>query len=144
MISRIPQRSKTDCVICVTAMIMGPSYSYERILQDSTKYPKVLANGKFYPWWEKYLQDEGYRVCYRPFLDVYQLARFRGSVVGLLAMDIPHLQWSHIVCVDEIGIIDPADGAPDHIDIGQYVLERRAQCAFFHDEFLAVERLPDC
>jgi hypothetical protein len=79
-------------------------------------------------------------MCYRPFLDLYQLPRFSRRVVGLLGMDNPHRQVAHIVCVDEIGIIDPTDGAPDHIDIGQYVLNRRAQGIIFHSEFLAVER----
>jgi hypothetical protein len=140
VIERIPQIERTDCAICVAAMAMGHPYTYERVLRDSDKYPKVLENGKYHAWWELYLRDEGFRACYRPFLDLYQLPRFYGRVVGLLGMDIPHIQWGHIVCVDEIGIIDPADGAPDHIDIGQYVLDRRAQGVIFHSEFLAVER----
>jgi hypothetical protein len=119
---------------------MGPPYSYERVVQDSQKYSKVSENKKFYAWWETYIRDEGFRACYRPFLDLYQLPRFSGRVVGLLGMDIPHKQAAHIVCVDEIGIVDPADDAPDHIDIGQYVLDRRAQGIIFHREFLAVER----
>jgi hypothetical protein len=36
--------------------------------------------------------------------------------------------------------MDPADGAPDHIDIQQYVLDRGEQGCVFHKEFLAVER----
>lgn len=140
MIERIPQRENTDCAICVAAMAMGAPYSYERVLQDSQNYDKVSPNGKFYAWWEVYLRDEGFRGCYRPFLDLYQLPRFSGRVVGLLGMDIPHLQAGHIVCVDEIGIIDPANGAPDHIPIAEYVLERRAQGVRFHADFFAVER----
>ena len=50
------------------------------------------------------------------------------------------METGHIVCVDEIGVVDPANGAPDHIDISQYVLDRRAQGVIFHEQFLAVER----
>ncbi len=140
MIERIPQRGKADCAICAIAMAMGFPYNYDRVLRNSQKYPKILLNGKFYPWWEGYLCDEGFRVCYRPFSDLYQLPRFRGHVVGLLVMSIPRIQAGHIVCVDEIGIIDPADGAQDHIGIDQYVRDRRAQGCIFDREFLAVER----
>jgi hypothetical protein len=121
-------------------MVMSPFYTYERILQDSGRYVKLSEHGKFYAWWEQYLRDEGFLVCYRPFSDLYQLPLFHGHVVGLLGMDIPHLQVGHIVCVDEVGVVDPADGAPDHIDISQYVLNRKVQGVVFHSEFLAVDR----
>ena len=52
MITRIPQRTKDDCTICVVAMVMGPPYTYERVLEDSSKYPKSTADGKFPAWWE--------------------------------------------------------------------------------------------
>jgi hypothetical protein len=61
-------------------------------------------------------------------------------MVGLLGIDIPHLKAGHIVAVDELGVIDPADDAPDHADIAEYVLSRKAQGANFHSEFLAVEQ----
>ena len=44
-ITRIPQRTKDDCTICVVAMVMGPPYTYERVLEDSSKYPKSTPNG---------------------------------------------------------------------------------------------------
>lgn len=47
MITRIPQRTKDDCTICVVAMVMGPPYTYERVLEDSSKYPKSTPDGKF-------------------------------------------------------------------------------------------------
>jgi hypothetical protein len=55
-------------------------------------------------------------------------------------MDVPHLKVGHIVAVDELGIVDPANGSPDHIEIAEYVLNRRSQGVNFHSEFLAVER----
>jgi hypothetical protein len=124
-------------------MVMGPPYSYERVLRDSAKYPQVLENVKFHAWWEPYLSAEGFRAVYRPFLDLCNLPRFRGRVVGLLGMTITHIRKRHIVAVDELGIIDPADGAPDHIfyiEIGNYINERESQGFTFDDDFLAVER----
>lgn len=138
MIERIPQRSKTDCAICAVAMVMGQPYSYERVLSDSAKYTKISETGKFYAWWETYLRNEGFLIEYRPFMELYNLPYSGGHVVGLLGLDIPHLKFSHIVAVDEIGIIDPADNMPDHISIPEYVLGRRNQGATIHSEFLAI------
>lgn len=121
-------------------MVMGHPYSYERVLSDSGKYVKVSETGKFFAWWEPYLRDEGFRAVYRPFLDLYALPRFGGRVVGLLGMDLPHMKMGHIVAVDELGVIDPADNAPDHMEIEEYVVSRKAQGVNFHSEFLAVER----
>jgi hypothetical protein len=125
MIERIPQRSKTDCTICAVAMVMGFPYSYERVLSDSDKYPKISEEGKFCAWWETHLQDEGFLTEYRSFLDLYSLPKCGGRVVGLLMFDIPHIEYSHIVAVDELGVIDPADNMPPHTDIAEYVLSLR-------------------
>jgi hypothetical protein len=57
-------------------------------------------------------------------------------------MDIPHLERRHVVAVDELGILDPADGAPDHISVQEYVLTRLLQGFRFDDEFLAVRKAP--
>lgn len=140
MIQRIPQRTRTDCAICVVAMVMAPPYTYERVLNDSLKYAKVSEDGKFYAWWEPYLREEGFRATYRPFLDLYALPQFEGRVAALLGMDLPHESAGHIVAVDELGIIDPANNAPDHMEIAEYVLSRKSQGANFHSEVLAVER----
>jgi hypothetical protein len=140
VIKRIPQRTKTDCAICVVAMVMAHPYSYERVLNDSDRYTKISADGKFYAWWETYLRDEGFRTIYRSFADLFDLPRFGGRVAGLLQIDFPHLRLGHIVAVDEVGIVDPAENAPDHIEIAEYVLNRNSQGAKFHSEFLAVER----
>jgi len=138
MIERIPQRGQTDCTICAVAMVMGHPYSYERVLEDSEKYPKISETGKFYGWWETYLRAEGLAAEYRPFMELYNLPSFGGRVVGLLMFDIPDIQYSHIVAVDELGIVDPADNAPPHSDIAGYILGRISQGAVFHSEFLAV------
>jgi hypothetical protein len=67
MIKRIPQRGMDDCVICVAAMVMGSPYNYERVLKDSSKYQKIDTNGKFVPWWETYLIDEGFSLHHWPW-----------------------------------------------------------------------------
>jgi hypothetical protein len=55
-------------------------------------------------------------------------------------MDIPHLKVMHIVAVDELGVVDPADGAPDNIYIPEYVLNRLHDAVVVHDEWLAVRK----
>jgi hypothetical protein len=140
MIKRIPQRTKTDCAICAVAMVMGHPFSYERVLQDSSKYPKISSDGKFWAWWETYLRDEGFDACYCRFNGLYALPDYGGSAVGLLGMDIPHLSAGHVVTVDEAGVVDPADNAPDHIPLQQYVLSRLGDGVVFHDVWLAVRK----
>jgi hypothetical protein len=140
LITRIPQRAKDDCAICVVAMVMGSPYTYERVLHDSHKYPKVSSDGKFPEWWATYLHDEGFDACYCRFNGLHALPDFRGNVLGMLAMDIPHLKAAHIVAVDEIGVVDPADNASDHIPLLEYVLNRVNGGAVFHDEWLAVRK----
>jgi hypothetical protein len=141
MIERIPQRSKEDCAICAVAMVMGSPYTYERVLADSAKYERITQEGKFLAWWELYLSQEGFQITYRPFLDLYVLPQFHGSVLALLGMDIPSRQAGHIVAVDELGVVDCADNGPDHVDVAGYILNRLADGCVFHKEFLAVRRL---
>lgn len=109
---------------CAVAMVMGHPYCYERVRSESDKYTKVSVEGKFLAWWERYFRDEGFQIAYRPFADLYNLPNVGGSIVGLLGMDFRHLRRSHIVAVDELGIIDPADNSPAHISIESYVLSR--------------------
>jgi hypothetical protein len=140
MISRIPQRTEDDCFICTVAMIMGPPYSYERVEQDSARYAKVAPDGKFMAWWELYLRDERFEACYCKFDGLYALTQYRGSVVGMLGMDIPRLRRGHMVAVDELGVVDPADNAPDHVPIQDYILSRLPDGVLLHKEWLAVRK----
>jgi hypothetical protein len=142
MIVRIPQRTQDDCAICTVAMVMGPPYSYERVLADSEKYPKVSSEGKFYAWWETYLRDEGFESIYCKFDGLRALGQYGGSVAGILGMDIPHLKGAHIVAVDELGVVDPADNTADHVPLGAYVLNRVQDGVVFHAEWLAVRKIP--
>jgi hypothetical protein len=141
MIIRIPQRTKDDCVICAVSMVMGPPYTYERVELDSERYEKVSADGKFMDWWVTYLRDEGFDTCYCKFDGLHALGMYGGSAVGILGMDIPHLKRGHAVAVDEIGVIDPADNAPDHVALPEYVSSRLPDGVRFHQEWLAVRKL---
>jgi hypothetical protein len=42
----------------------GTAYTYERVLEDSGKYPKSTPDGKFPAWWETYLRDAGFAFRY--------------------------------------------------------------------------------
>jgi hypothetical protein len=50
------------------------------------------------------------------------------------------LTAAHIVAVDEAGVFDPADNAPEHISLQQYVLNRLDDGVVFYDVWLAVRR----
>ena len=140
MIVRIPQRGKLDCAICTVAMVMGFPYTYERVLSDSDRYPKVGSDGKFPAWWETYLHDEGFESIYCHFDGLNALNQYRGAVLGILGMDIPHLRSGHLVAVDEFGVIDPADNAPNHVNLTEYVVNRGRDGVVFHQEWLAVKK----
>lgn len=142
MIVRIPQRTRDDCTICTVAMVMGAPYTYERVLADSDRYSKVSSDGKFLAWWEHYLGEEGFEGVYCRFDGLYALKDYAGAVLGMLGMDIPHLKSMHIVAVDEFGVVDPADNAPEHVPISHYVKNRKQDGLVFHEEWLAVRKKP--
>jgi hypothetical protein len=121
-------------------MVMGAPYSYERVLAASTKYPHTTLEGKFFEWWVPYLRDEGFELMRCRFDGLHALGQDGGAVVGLLCMDIPHLQWAHIVAVDEFGVVDPADNAPAHVPLHNYVNMRSVDGVKFHEDWLAVRK----
>jgi hypothetical protein len=139
MIIRIPQRTPDDCTI---AMVMGPPYTYERVLADCERFSKVSSDGKFLAWWEHYLGEEGFEGVYCHFDGLHSLQDYGGIVLGILGMDIRHLRSMHVVAVDEFGIVDPADNAPDHVPINHYVQNRKQDGCVFHQEWLAVRKAP--
>src|SRR5271165_4768254 len=97
MIVRIPQRTQDDCAICAIAMVMGHPYSYERVLADSARYSNLSSEGNFFAWWETYFRDEGFDGAYCRFDGLGALGMYGGDVVGMLGLDIPHLNRGHIV-----------------------------------------------
>jgi hypothetical protein len=79
--------------------------------------------------------------CY--FDGLRALPQYGGDVVGMLGMDIPRLNRGHIVAVDELGVVDPADNAPDHVALDAYVRNRLQDGVVFHTEWLAVRKSAD-
>lgn len=142
MIQRIPQRTNNDCAICTVAMVMGSPYTYEDILCDSKRYPHSTEDGKFLAWWETYFHDKGFQIAYRPLSDLSALSTFSESTCGIVGMDIPKLNLAHFVAVDAWGIVDPADNAPDHVAISEYIRTRQRDGCIFHNEFLEVRACP--
>ena len=122
---------------------MGLPYTYERVQEDSEKYHKVAKDGKGLAWWEGYLRDEGFTAFYCKFAGLYALPLYKGDVVGILGMDIPHLKTGHVVAVNEVGAVDPADNAPDHVGLQEYVRNRVLDGVCFHIEWLAVTKEQD-
>jgi hypothetical protein len=53
---KISQRTEDDCVVCVLAMVMGAPYTYEKVLQDSRKYPTTDNEGHTIAWWKLVFQ----------------------------------------------------------------------------------------
>jgi len=126
----------TDCAICVVAMVTG--YPYERVVHDRERYAQQTADGKYYEWWVDYIQHEGWTVQFRPFIEAYGLWKNDGPTAGILGMTIPHLQVRHVAVLDAKGVIDPADGFPDHIHLVDYILQRLPDGVVFDNEFLTV------
>jgi len=137
MIQRIPQRTKDDCAICTVAMVMGQPYTYERVLNDSARYPKLTENGRFICWWQFYLEHEGFQTAWMPLSD---LGALPSGVRAIIGMDVPRLRRTHIAAVDELWVIDPADGAPPYITLQEYFYVRSFDGFVFHNDLLAVRK----
>ena len=117
---------------------MALDYPYERVLADSNRYEQRSSAGKFLEWWLGYIGDEGWKAERRPFLQMYDLWKSPVQAIGILGMEFPQHQRRHIVAVDAAGVVDPADGFPDHIHLADYVLSRREQGAVFDSDFLMI------
>jgi len=62
------------------------------------------------------------------------------KVVGILGMDIPHLKAAHAVVVDEIGVVDPATNAPEHVPLQEYLRNRAQDGVVFHTIWLGIKK----
>src|SRR6266478_5876569 len=110
MMEKIPQRTKDDCTICVLAMVMGPPYNYERVLEDGKRYARTDSEGHTVAWWQNYLKDEGYEVEQKPLSDLRSfsdLVSIPEDSRAMLVFRIPHMRIGHIVAIDRFGVIDP-------------------------------------
>jgi hypothetical protein len=115
MLKRVPQRRSDDCTIAVVATVMGPPYTYEKVLADSLRYPQFASDGRFFAWWETYLRDSGFPSEYRPLWQLPAVLA-NGDVAGILML-APKVrgQPGHVVAVDKHGFINPSTNWPDRI-----------------------------
>jgi hypothetical protein len=121
---KISQRTGNDCVICVLAMVMGPPYTYEKVLQGSKKYLKTNAAGQTVAWWKDYLTDEGFEIEMRPLSDpksFSDLASLPKDSRAMLVFEIPHMKIGHIVAIDRFGVIDPQDHPAEYKSVDDFV-----------------------
>ena len=120
---KIPQRTEDDCVICVLAMVMGPPYNYERVLQDSKKYRQTEDKGRSVAWWKDYLEDEGFEIEHTPLSDsrsFSDLASLPENSRAMLVFRMPHLKIGHIVAIDRCGVIDPQDHPAEYRSVDDF------------------------
>lgn len=135
ILERVPQRSRHDCAICAVAMVLG--CAYERVEADRatlTQFDDKTA------WWEHYLLDAGCPNVYRPLAEIGALLVADTPMVGLLAMESRRLQAGHVVALDQVGVLDPSDGFPEHMSWSKYPAVKRSQGFTLDSEFLLVSR----
>jgi len=92
---------------------MGAPYTYEKVLEDSERYPKV-SGALYLSWWETYLREEGFPNEYRPITELGSLVS-TGEVAGIVMLTPVLGDRGHVVAVDELGIINPATNWPTRI-----------------------------
>jgi hypothetical protein len=120
---RISQRSQDDCAVCAVAMVIGPPYTYERVLRDSEKYPRTDSDGHFLAWWKDYLSDEGFEAEHMPFSDARSfsdLISIPEDSRAMLVFQIPHLRTGHVVAIDQSGVIDPQDDPAEYRSVDDF------------------------
>jgi hypothetical protein len=141
ILTRVPQRTESDCVIAVVATVMGASYTYETVSRDQLRYPNVSAEGLYFSWWETYLRDEGFPNEYHMLADLNPAVR-AGTVVGIVMLaPIGGDNIGHVIAVDELGCINPATNWPERISTLDELLAEyeRLGCSYTPDDrFLAI------
>ena len=133
VLRRIPQRSQDDCAICAVGMVLG--YSYERVEADRARFAHFDDTTA---WWEHYLLDEGHVNEYRPLADLSVVQAASAPVVGLLVMETRRLQAAHVVAIDEVGVLDPSDGFPEHMAWSTHPAVKGSPGFVLDSEFLGV------
>ena len=144
ILTRVPQRTESDCVVAVVATVMGHPYTHERVSEDQNRYPKVSSEGLHFSWWETYLRDEGFPNEYHSLADLFPAAR-AGRIVGIVMLSpLAGGNRGHLIAVDELGCINPATNWPERIStldelLSEYV---RLGCPYKPEQdFLAIWRL---
>jgi hypothetical protein len=118
---------------------MALGYTYERVLTDEAGYLKQTGNGKFYEWWAEYIAHQGLQQDLRPLNEAANLQSFHGPrAVGILGLTFEHLRWRHVAAIDVVGVVDPANGFPNHMEVAEYVATRQAQGGTFDRDFRVI------
>ena len=133
ILERVSQRAQEDCAICAVAMVLG--YDYEQVEADRARFSHLEDRTA---WWEQYLLEEGYPNEYRPLSDLYVVQSAGATGVGLVVMQNPRLKAGHVAVIDEVGVLDPSDGFPEHMAWSTYPGVKKAQGFVLESEFLAV------
>lgn len=141
MLKRVCQRGDDDCAIAVVATVMGPPYTYERVLSDSLRYPHFPRDGRFSAWWETYLRGAGFSNEYHPLCQLRNLVT-TADVAGILML-APKVagQAGHVVAVDEYGFINPSTNWPDRIASLHELISEYSRLGYEYEpdqDFLAV------
>lgn len=130
LIRRVAQRSSTECVVAVIAMLIEKPY--EEVIEGLRRYPCPNATDLPYISTDgytelsciiKYLNDCGFTLEEHP---VAEAATLEGDQRGMLmlsfetAKNVEVKTCGHALAVDAAGIVDPSRNGFDHIPLFSY------------------------
>jgi len=131
---RIDQRTMDDCAICTVAMVLGDTY--EQVFAD--RWGRYAQVDNKTSWWELYFDEEGRRVKYLPLAERKVVQVNDSNVLGVLGLSHPTARKGHVVVLDELGVVDPATGLPEHMGFARWRAARMSQGFVLDSDFLAV------
>lgn len=112
------------------------SYRYERVLEDrQQRFPQFDNKTS---WWEWYFLDEGRQIEYLPLQARDLIQDHDSNVLGVIGLKHHGHAMGHIVVLDELGVVDPAEGFPDHMSFADWRVAKLSQGFVLEPEFLAV------
>ena len=88
----------------------------------------------------EHLRDEGFLISYRPLGDLVVAGTFDEGATGVIHLDVPRLQWGHVVAVDAYGVANPSDGWPERVSLVEFFAWCRGQGAQIDRDFLWVRQ----
>lgn len=141
MLTRIPQRTDSDCVIATVATVMGTPYTYEQVRRGLERYPQLTPDGLHASWWETYLWDEKFPNEYHSTSRLQSIVGPPANIVGIVMLRPTAGTRGHVIAVDEYGCINPATNWPNRIPTLDELLAEylRLGCRYEPEEhFLAV------
>lgn len=141
MLTRVKQRTNSDCVTATIATVMGPRYTYERVKLAQERYPQVTRAGLYASWWETYLWEERFPNEYHPVSRLHSIVGPPADIVGVVMLRPTTGKCGHLVAVDECGCINSATNWPERVPTLHELLAEylRLGCGYIPEhEFLAV------